>query len=102
MEYKVMDTSQLQDNSMTTVRAGGKNIMLAQVDGQFFATDDSCTHELCSLGSEGFLDGSAVICGCHGSEFDLTSGKVMTLPATVDLQTYPVTVKDGAVWVTIG
>ncbi len=77
---------------MKTITTGGKKIAIANVDGTFFAVDDICTHEQCSLGTEGFLDGNRITCGCHGSVFDVTNGKVQTLPATVDLPIYRVTV----------
>lgn len=85
--------SELPAGSMKTVIAGRKRIAIAHVDDRYFAVDDTCTHAQCSLGSEGFLDGSTVTCGCHGAQFDMASGTVMALPATSDLQTYEVTVE---------
>lgn len=84
---------------MKTCVVEGKSIALANVDGAFFAVDDACTHSKCSLGSEGMMDGNAVVCGCHGAQFDVTTGKVMTLPATVDLKTYETKTEDGSVYV---
>ncbi len=78
----------LKPGEMKTFRVSGKVLALANVSGEIFAVDDVCTHEDCSLGGEGFLDGNAIICGCHGAQFDVTSGKVLTPPATVDLKTY--------------
>lgn len=88
----VAKTKDIPAGSMKTVSAGGKKIAIANVDGQYFAVSDLCTHEECSLGTEGFLDGNRVTCGCHGSVFDVTNGKVEAMPATVPLQTYKVTV----------
>ena len=98
---KVLTVSELPPGSIKTVSAAGKRIAIANVGGQYFAVDDTCTHAQCSLGSEGFLDGSTVTCGCHGAQFDMTSGKAAALPATSDLPVYEVTVEDDALMVHI-
>lgn len=85
--------SDIPNGSMKSVRVGGKTIAIANVDGQLFAIDDTCSHEQCSLGGEGFLDGSVVTCGCHGAQFDVTNGKALSLPAPVDVLSYPVKVE---------
>lgn len=78
--------------SMKTVIVNGKSITLANIDGTFFAIGDTCTHHQCSLGTEGFLEGSTVTCGCHGAQFDVKTGKVLALPAPTDEPSYPVKV----------
>ena len=47
---------------------------------RYYAFDDRCTHQGCSL-STGTLDGATVTCPCHGSEFDVRSGDVLEGPA---------------------
>lgn len=86
---KVAKVTDISPGQIKTVAVNGKMVALANVDGEFFAMSDICTHAQCSLGSEGFLDGGVVVCGCHGSQFDSKTGKVRSLPATQDLQTYP-------------
>ncbi len=80
----------LPSGGMKTVIVGGKKVAIANIDGEFFAIDDTCSHAQCSFGSEGFIDGSVVTCGCHGAQFDVTSGKVMSLPAVTDVASYPI------------
>ena len=87
---KVAITTDIPNGSVKTIHAFGKPIAIANVDGQYFAVDDLCTHKECSLGSEGFLDGNVITCGCHGAQFDAANGKVIALPATQDLRTYEV------------
>ncbi len=98
---KALSVSDLSPGMKKTVVVGGKKIAIANVDGEFFAIDDMCSHEACSLGTEGFLDGSIIICGCHGSQFDMTNGKVLTLPAPTDVTSYETKVENGDVFVSI-
>lgn len=98
---KLFKTSELALGSKKTVFVGGKRLAVANIEGEYFIVDDTCTHAGCSLGGEGYLDGSAIVCGCHGSQFDMTTGKVLSLPASVDLTSYQVKVEDGIVCVAI-
>ncbi len=93
----VCKVTDLTPGSMRTFTVGGKSIALANVDGEYFAVDDQCTHAQCSLGSEGALDGTTLICGCHGSMFDITNGSVLTPPAPVAVQSYPIKIEAGEV-----
>lgn len=90
---KALGMHDVPPGSMKTVHVGGKTIALANVDGKIFAIDDTCSHAQCSLGSEGFIDGNVVTCGCHGGQFDVTNGKVMSMPAVVDVASYPVKIE---------
>ena len=73
-----------------------RRISVARVDGRLYAFDDSCTHLQCPL-SGGLLTGTTIMCQCHGSRFDITTGAVMNGPATEPLQTYEVSEVDGAI-----
>lgn len=98
---KALKTSELPSGIKKTVVLAGKKIALANVDGEFFAIDDTCTHEQCSLGTEGFLDGSVIVCGCHGAQFDVTNGKVLSLPAPTDVASYETKIEDDYVFVAL-
>lgn len=91
----------LTSGMMKTVHVGGKAIALAKIDADVFAIADTCTHEECSLGGEGALDGNVVICGCHGGQYDVTTGKVVALPPVVDVASYPVKIVNGDVMVKV-
>lgn len=67
----------------------GQRVAVARVEGTLHAFDDTCTHQLCSL-ADGDLEGSAVMCPCHGSEFDVTTGAVLTPPAVEPVRTFQV------------
>ncbi len=66
-------------------------ISIARVDGRLYAFDDLCTcaDEACPL-SAGLLTGTTLMCQCHGSRFDVTTGAVINGPATVPLHVYEV------------
>ena len=101
MFTKAATTSEIAPGTKKTVMVLGKRIAIANVDGDFFAIDDTCTHQQCSLGTSGFLDGSAIICSCHGAQFDVTTGEALSLPATVDVATYETKVEGTDVLVQI-
>lgn len=82
----------LAPGKMIRVEISGRRILLANVDGRFYATADTCTHEDASL-SSGSLRGELVKCPLHGSRFNVCTGRVMEEPAEQDLQTYPVRVE---------
>ena len=82
---------------MRQVEVAGKRILLANVDGHFYATDDTCTHEDASL-STGFLKGEWVKCPLHGSRFNVRNGEVVDEPADVNLKTYAVRIDGNDVW----
>ncbi len=98
---KLFKTSDLPAGHIKTIFVGGKRLAVANVEGKYFAVDDACTHAGCSLGGEGYVDGNTITCGCHGSGFDLATGKVLTLPATVDLTAYEVKVEGEDVMVSL-
>ena len=85
--------SDIPRGGLALIDVGGTRITVANVDGSYYAFDDACTHEQCSL-AEGDLDGLTVICMCHGAEFDVSTGAVLAPPATVPLRTYPIRVAD--------
>jgi 3-phenylpropionate/trans-cinnamate dioxygenase ferredoxin subunit len=71
------------------------------LDGEFFAIEDICTHDGEEL-TGGPVDGDQIICPRHGARFCLRTGKALTPPAYEDLPTFPVRVRDGRVEVQPG
>ena len=63
----------LKEGGMRAFRVLDTKIAVANVGGTFYAFDDTCTHEGCSL-AEGELEETTVTCHCHGSRFDVTNG----------------------------
>ncbi|MFF8636428.1 Rieske (2Fe-2S) protein [Streptomyces pilosus] len=81
------------------VAAGGAklyrdhNVVVSRgADGTLKAYDTLCTHAGCPINK---LDGTQLICPCHGSEFDVTTGKVLREPAVAPLKPLTVEVRNG-------
>jgi p-cumate 2,3-dioxygenase ferredoxin subunit len=79
----------------------GGAVAIYNVDGAYFVSDDMCTHAESSLSEEGTLDGYLVECAWHYGKFDVRDGAVAAAPCAEALRTYPVTVVDGTICVTI-
>jgi nitrite reductase/ring-hydroxylating ferredoxin subunit len=61
------------------------------LEGEFYVTDDRCTHAEASL-AEGELDDDVIECPFHGGSFHIPTGEVMTAPPRKPLRTYEVDV----------
>jgi nitrite reductase/ring-hydroxylating ferredoxin subunit len=73
-------------------------LVVFNVDGEFFAIDDTCTHQDASL-ADGWLEGYTVECPLHASCFDLRTGKPSGPPAKVAVRTHRVAVHDGVIYI---
>jgi nitrite reductase/ring-hydroxylating ferredoxin subunit len=95
---RVAHVDDVEPGTGLRVEVGDEPIAIWNVDGEFYATSDTCTHEEASL-SEGDLWGEVVECPLHGAQFDVRTGEVLGLPAVVPVATYAVKVEDGALYV---
>jgi nitrite reductase/ring-hydroxylating ferredoxin subunit len=93
-------TADIPANGMVVVDVQGVRIAVANVDGVYYAFDDACTHEQCSL-AEGELAGTTVTCMCHGAEFDVRSGAVLAPPAIQPVTVYRTRVEGDALHIEV-
>jgi 3-phenylpropionate/trans-cinnamate dioxygenase ferredoxin subunit len=77
-----------------------ETVIVLNVDGQFYAIADLCTHDGGPL-EDGELHGCEIECPRHGARFDIRTGRVTRLPATDAIPTYRVKVEDGLVYVEV-
>ena len=84
--------SRIKPGELAAFDAGGTPIAIANVGGRYYEIVEMCTHEQCSLVAEGTLDGTVLTCGCHGAQFDVTTGQVLAPPAVEPLKVYPLEV----------
>lgn len=77
----------------------GLDIALYVLDGEYYATDDLCTHGEASL-SDGEIKDGRIICPYHMGSFCIRTGEPIDMPCTVPVNTYRVVERDGKLYVT--
>jgi 3-phenylpropionate/trans-cinnamate dioxygenase ferredoxin subunit len=103
--YRVASLSEVPPNAMKAFTISGREILVANINGNLYAIDNRCSHRKGDL-SKGVIDGTTVTCPVHGSKFDLSSGKALSGPKfgpiklkTSDLNSYKVKVEEGSIMV---
>ena len=86
--------------SIREFQVDGKTVALANVDGQFYAINNTCLHRGGPLG-QGELAGKVVTCPWHGWQYDVTSGKVSMNPS-VGVDCYAIEVRGDDIFVDCG
>ena len=94
----VTAASALAPGAMTWVVIDRERVLLANVEGVFYAMQDACGHRQAPL-SKGALAGHVVECPLHYACFDVRTGKLLSGPASADVPTYAVRVQDDTVYV---
>ena len=84
-------TASIAPGKIGKVKVNGEDVAVFNVGGTFYATQEACTHAAGPL-SESDIEGKCVTCVMHGSQFDVTTGKVLGGPADEPLKVYKVTV----------
>lgn len=97
---EIAPASELPNGERLFVDVADRPIVIFNIAGQVFAIGDVCTHDDGPLG-DGDLEGFNIVCPRHGAEFDVRNGKVMQMPAVVDIPAYPVRVMEGMIQVGI-
>ena len=92
----VANAAEIPPGGMKRVEIAGKRVLLVNVEGQFYALDDTCSHEDASL-YLGCLEGHYVKCSLHGSRFDVRTGVPLEEPAEEAVAVFPVRVRDGMI-----
>jgi 3-phenylpropionate/trans-cinnamate dioxygenase ferredoxin subunit len=94
----VARVSALPPGAMTWVAVERERMLLANVDGAFYALRDACGHRQAPL-SRGTLHGHLVECPLHFARFDVRTGRLVTGPAAADVPTYETRVDGDTVYV---
>jgi len=104
---RVAVKSEIEVGKMKKVVLDDNDILIANVNGKYYAVDNTCTHFGGNL-SEGVLEGNVVTCPNHRAKFDVTTGKVVSAPAEAlgrqdieDLQTHVAKVEDQYIMVKV-
>jgi len=91
---RLAPSADVAPGSVAAFTVGNKDIAVYNVDGEFFATSNVCSHAYALL-SDGFLEGHEIECPLHSGRFDVRSGKGLCSPITEDIKTYSIRVADG-------
>jgi nitrite reductase/ring-hydroxylating ferredoxin subunit len=76
---KVAQTQEIQAGQMKAVKLGNKEVLIANINGAYYAIGNTCTHQGGNL-AKGTLQGNIVTCPRHKAQFDVTTGKVVSHP----------------------
>jgi 3-phenylpropionate/trans-cinnamate dioxygenase ferredoxin subunit len=98
---RALATRDVSPGTVRVVEIDGRRIAVCNVDGEYYAVDDVCTHDGGPLGS-GRLCDSQIECPRHGARFDVHSGRAVVLPAVLPVRTYAVEVAGDDVRVSLG
>jgi len=88
--------SEVAPGNALKVETGGLVLAVFNIDGEFYVTDDLCTHGPGSL-SEGYIDGDVIECNFHNGQFNIKTGEVVAPPCMVPIKTYKTIVENGRV-----
>ena len=98
--FKVAEVSEVLSGGKKLVEVDGYPVALFNVDGEFYAIEDVCTHDGGPL-AEGELEGSEIECPRHGARFNVRTGEVLCMPAIEPVGCYEVKVEGNDILVSI-
>ena len=97
---ELCSTADVAPGGVIKVERQGLELAVFNVDGEFYVTDDHCTHGP-GLLSEGYVDGDIVECNFHGGQYNIRTGAVVLPPCVDPVKTYSAVVRDGKVIIEI-
>jgi 3-phenylpropionate/trans-cinnamate dioxygenase ferredoxin subunit len=98
---RVASVHECPPGKLKGVELEGRPLVLANVEGSFYALEDRCTHQDYPL-SDGELDGTRLECIYHGARYDVRTGRAVQLPAIRPVKTYEVEVRGDDVYIRTG
>ncbi len=98
--HEVAKTSDIPPGYVASVEVAGTGIAICNVDGEFFAIADVCTHDGGQL-DQGELEGDVIECPRHGAQFNVRTGAVVEPPARMPVDTYQVEVRGDTILVAV-
>jgi 3-phenylpropionate/trans-cinnamate dioxygenase ferredoxin component len=97
VEYvEIAPADQLPDGERMFIEVEAKSIVIFNLAGKLFAIGDVCSHDNGPVG-DGEVEDDEIICPRHGGRFDIRNGKATSLPAVVDIPSYPVRLREGMI-----
>ena len=90
---RVASTEDVPAGEATAVELMGLNLAVYNVEGDFFCTDNICSHAYALL-SAGWLEGHLIECPLHNGQFDVRTGEGQGAPITENIRAYPVKIEN--------
>ena len=97
---ELCNTSDVEVGSALRVERDDLTLAVFNIAGEFFVTDDACTHGPGSL-SEGYIEDDIVECNFHNGQFNIKTGEVVAPPCMIAIKTYKTAVENGKVFIEI-
>lgn len=88
---KVASAKDVLENTILPVNTQAGSVALTRISGQICAFQNACSHDDNPL-DDGTIQGEEVVCARHGARFNIRTGRVCRMPATSDIEVFPVTV----------
>ena len=98
--HKIAAAGEVAPGEIKQYLVEDRPVALCNVEGEFHAFEDICTHQFTHL-SEGEFVGSEIKCPLHGAKFDVKTGAAKTLPAVKPVPTHEIKVEGGNVYVAL-
>ena len=99
VELRLCSVDAVEDGEALRVEIAGRPpLAVYRVDGEYFVSDDTCSHGEASL-AEGSVDGAEIECPWHSGKFCLRTGVALNFPAVTPIRVYPTIVRNGAVFI---
>jgi nitrite reductase/ring-hydroxylating ferredoxin subunit len=94
-------TSEIQDGKLLHITAGGKEVVVTRLDGNYYAIDNVCTHAGADL-HEGELNNNVLTCPWHSAKWDIKTGNLISFPQKLKpLQSYKVIIENDTLYIEI-
>ena len=89
----VAPIDELQPGDHKSIEIGYEQIIIFNIDGEFYALQDHCTHDGGVL-SDGVIDGEQIMCSRHGARYCIKTGEVQGPPAFESIATFPLRIQN--------
>ena len=94
-------TSEVQDGKLMHITAGGKEIVVTKLDGNYYAMVNVCTHAGADL-HEGELSNNELTCPWHGAKWDIKTGNLISFPQKLKpLQSHKISIENDTLYIEI-
>ncbi len=100
-KMKVGRVEDVQENQAVGVEVEGISILIVKKDGKIYVFEDRCSHQEMPISENYDLEGGKLICMWHGAEFDLETGKNLSMPAPAPIKKFETEINNGEIFVII-